>query len=48
MSASTDSLPNPIPQEKHAFKHILENAVSYAEYRRLWATFKYYWMDDET
>jgi hypothetical protein len=50
MSASTNTLPNPIPQEKcaDAFKHVLKNVFSYCEHGKLWDTFKYYWVDDKT
>jgi hypothetical protein len=50
MSASTNTLPNPIPQEKcaHAFKHVLKNVFSSGEHGKLWDAFKYYWMDDKT
>jgi hypothetical protein len=50
MSASTNTQPNPIPQEKcvDAFNHVLENIFCYGEQGKLWDTFKYYWMDDET
>jgi hypothetical protein len=38
MSASTNSLPNPIPQERHVddFRHTLENIFGYGEYGKLW------------
>jgi hypothetical protein len=50
MSASTNTQPNPIPQEKHAdaFNDVLENIFCYGEQGKLWETFKYCWMDDET
>jgi hypothetical protein len=50
MSASSNTLPNPIPQEKHAdaFKHVLKNVFGYGEHGELREAFKYYWMDDKT
>jgi hypothetical protein len=37
MGMSTNSLPTPIPQERHvdAFKHILEKVFGHGEYRKL-------------
>jgi hypothetical protein len=50
MSVSTNTLPNPIPQEKcaDAFKQVLKNVFGYSEHGKLRDAFKYYWMDDET
>jgi hypothetical protein len=50
MSASTNTPPNPIPQEKHAdaFKHELKDMFGYGEHGKLRDAFKYYWMDNET
>jgi hypothetical protein len=50
MSASTNTQPNPTPQDKcaDAFKHILKNIFDCGEHGKLRDAFKHYWMDDET